>query len=74
MNDIVNAHLPGVGLNHIPTPPSQIRAVADHVYFLLDKNSPLWPEFSTANAIGLHFSGDWPELQLDLWAILGDRR
>jgi type VI secretion system protein ImpJ len=74
MNDIVHAHLPGVGLNHIPTPPPQIRAVADHVYFLLDKNSPLWPEFSTANAIGLHFSGDWPELQLDLWAILGDRR
>jgi type VI secretion system protein ImpJ len=74
MNDIVHAHLPGVGLNHVPTPPPQIRAVADHVYFLLDKNSPLWPEFSTANAIGLHFSGDWPELQLDLWAILGDRR
>lgn len=74
MNEIVHAHLPGVGLNHMPTPPQQIRTVADHVYFLLDKNSPLWPEFSTANAIGLHFSGDWPDLQLDLWAILGERR
>lgn len=74
MNEIVHAHLPGVGLLHIPTPPPQIRTVADHVYFLLDKNSPLWPEFSTASAIGLHFSGDWPELELELWAILGDRR
>lgn len=74
MNEIVHAHLPGVGLQHIPTPPPQIRTVADHVYFLLDKNSPLWPEFSTASAIGLHFSGDWPELELELWAILGDRR
>jgi type VI secretion system protein ImpJ len=74
MNEIVHTHLPGVGLIHIPTPPPQIRAVADHVYFLLDKNSPLWPEFSSASAIGLHFSGDWPALQLDLWAILGERR
>ena len=24
--------------------------------------SALWPEFSTASAIGLHFSDDWPEL------------
>jgi type VI secretion system protein ImpJ len=73
MQEIVNAHLPGVTLIHLPTPPPQIRAMADHVYFLLDRNSPLWPEFSSASAMGMHFSGDWPELELDLWAILGDR-
>ena len=74
MNEIVHAHLPGVGLIHLPTPPPQIRALADHVYFSLDRMSPLWPEFSTASSIGMHFSGDWPELQLELWAVLGDRR
>ncbi len=74
MNEIVHSHLPGVGLVHLPTPPPQIRAMADHVYFLLDRNSSLWSEFSTASAIGMHFSGDWPELNLDLWAVLGDRR
>jgi type VI secretion system protein ImpJ len=74
MNEIVHAHLPGVGLVHLPTPPPQIRAMADHVYFLFDRNSPLWPEFSTASAIGMHFAGDWPELELELWAVLGDRR
>jgi type VI secretion system protein ImpJ len=73
MNEIVHAHLPGVQLIHLPTPPPQIRAMADHVYFLLDRTSPLWPEFSTASAMGMHFSGDWPELELELWAILGDR-
>jgi type VI secretion system protein ImpJ len=73
MNDIVHAHLPGVGLVHLPTPPPQIRAIADHVYFLLDRNSPLWPEFSSAAAIGMHFSDDWPDLNLELWAVLGDR-
>jgi type VI secretion system protein ImpJ len=74
MKDLVQANLPGIALIHLPTPPRQIRAISDHVYFFLDKNSPLWPEFSTAQSMGLHFSGDWPGLQLDLWAIMEDRR
>jgi type VI secretion system protein ImpJ len=74
MNEIVLAHLPGVPLVHLPTPPPQIRAITDHVYFYFDRKSPLWPEFSTAGAIGMHFSGDWPELELELWAVLEDRR
>lgn len=74
MNEIVHAHLPGVGLVHMPTPPPQIRAITDHVYFLLDRQSPLWPEFSVASSIGMHFAGDWPELELELWAVLEGRR
>jgi type VI secretion system protein ImpJ len=74
MNEIVHAHLPGVPLIHLPTPPPQIRAITDHVYFYMDRKSPLWPEFSTATSIGMHFSGDWPELQLELWAVMEDRR
>jgi type VI secretion system protein ImpJ len=74
MNEIVHAHLPGVPLIHLPTPPPQIRAITDHVYFFFDRQSPLWPEFSVASSIGMHFSGDWPDLQLELWAVLEDRR
>jgi type VI secretion system protein ImpJ len=74
MNEIVHAHLPGVPLIHIPTPPPQIRAISDHVYFLLDRQSPLWPEFSVASSLGMHFSGDWPGLELELWAVLEGRR
>lgn len=74
MDDIVRKHLPGIELIHMPTPPRQIRTISDHVYFRLDNRSPLWPEFSTASSIGLHFAGDWPDLQLDLWAIMEDRR
>jgi type VI secretion system protein ImpJ len=69
MNDIVHAHLPGIALIHVPTPPAQIRAISSHVYFVLDRMSPLWPEFSTASGIGMHFSGDWPGLELNLWAV-----
>lgn len=72
MNDIVHAHLPGIALIHVPTPPAQIRAVSSHVYFILDRMSPLWPEFSTASGIGMHFSGDWPGLELNLWVVKED--
>jgi type VI secretion system protein ImpJ len=69
MNAIVNNNLPGLDLVHTPTPPRQIRAVTSHVYFYIDKNNPMWREFSTAPAIGMHFAGSWPELKLELWAI-----
>ncbi|MBK8456221.1 MAG: type VI secretion system baseplate subunit TssK [Phyllobacteriaceae bacterium] len=72
MKDIVNTHLPGIEVVHMPTPPRQIRAISDHVYFQLDKNSQLWPEFSVASSIGMHFAGNWPDLQLDLWAIMDE--
>lgn len=74
MNEIVHAHLPGINLVHLPTPPPQIRALTDHVYFYLDRTSPLWPDFSTASSIGMHFSGDWPDLELELWAVLEGKR
>jgi type VI secretion system protein ImpJ len=74
MIDITSQHLPGIDLVHMPTPPRQIRSITEHVYFRLDKSSPLWPEFSNALGVGLHFSGEWPSLQLDLWVIMEDRR
>ena len=74
MNEIVQTSLPGIAMVHMPTPPRQIRALSDHVYFYLDKNNNLWPEFSNASSIGLHLSADWPELELDLWAIQEDQR
>jgi type VI secretion system protein ImpJ len=74
MNEIVHANLPGVPLVHLPTPPPYIRAIADHVYFYLDRKSPLWPEFSVASTLAMHFAGDWPELEMELWAIMENRQ
>lgn len=74
MQEIVHAHLPGVPLVHLPTPPRQIRALTDHVYFRLDKQTPLWAEFSQAPAVGMHFSGDWPDLKMEFWAVREDTK
>jgi len=69
MNAIVNNNLPGLELRHMPTPPRQIRAVTNHVYFHIDRNNRMWREFSSAPAIGMHFAGSWPDLKLELWAV-----
>ena len=72
MQEIVHAQLPGIPLIYTATPPRQIRALSENVYFRLDKNTPLWAEFSQAPAVGLHFSGDWPDLKIEFWAIRED--
>jgi type VI secretion system protein ImpJ len=69
MKQIINNNLPGLGLVHLPNPPRQIRVVSTNVYFLLDKSTEFWREFSSAPAIGMHFAGNWPDLKLELWAI-----
>lgn len=69
MKQIVSNNLPGIGLVHLPNPPRQIRVVSTSVYFLLDKSSDLWREFSTAPAIGMHFAGNWPDMKLECWAV-----
>jgi type VI secretion system protein ImpJ len=69
MSEIVKNNLPGITLVHLPNPPRQIRVVSTNVYFLLEKKTAMWQEFSSAPAIGMHFAGDWPELKLELWAI-----
>ncbi len=73
MRQIVYSNLPGIPLIHMPVPPAQIRALTDRVYFRLDKTTPLWREFSQDSAIGLQFSGNWPDLQLEFYAIREDR-
>lgn len=72
MREIIVNNMPGIPLVHTPNPPSQIRVVAGHVYFLVDKMSPLWRDFSTAPAIGMQIAGAWPGLELELWAIPED--
>lgn len=69
MKQIITNNLPGIGIVHLPNPPRQIRVVSTNVYFVLDKSTELWREFSTAPAVGMHFAGNWPDLKLELWAI-----
>jgi type VI secretion system ImpJ/VasE family protein len=69
MRNIVDSALPGVPLRHTPTPPPQLRVLPGYVYFELDRGVPDWRDFATANALGLHVAGEWPQLKLELWCV-----
>ncbi|SMG64559.1 protein containing DUF876, bacterial [methanotrophic bacterial endosymbiont of Bathymodiolus sp.] len=51
--------------------PRQIPFHKGMVYFELDKNHALWKELQESGTIAMHFSGDYPELELEFWAIRG---
>ena len=45
--------------------------VKGKTYFELEKNNKLWKELEQTGSLALHISGDYPELELELWAIRG---
>lgn len=70
MREIVSSALQaGVRIVPTPVPPPQLRAMPGFHYFELDRSSPDWPELTKAPAIGLHVSGEWPDLELELWWV-----
>lgn len=69
IREIIVNNMPGIPVIHTPNPPPQIRHVANHVYFSVDKNTPLWRDFSVTPAIGMQIAGAWPGLTLEMWAI-----
>lgn len=71
IRNVVSVQVPGVQLIQLSTAPRQIPYHANYVYFTLDKNSPAWAEIVRHNGIALHVSGNFPELDLQLWAIRG---
>ena len=69
--ELVNNNLPGIGLVPMPTAPRQIPYIGSHVYFELDRSSPLWGQISGSGGLAIHVAGQYPDLRMDLWAIRG---
>ncbi len=69
IRDLVNLQLPGITLQSLPVAPRQLPYHAGHFYFELDRNGELWRQFQTTGNLALHIAGDFPGLELELWAI-----
>lgn len=69
LRDLVEAQSRGVELAPMTTVPNSIPMVADHVYFELRQNNPLWREIATGGVIALHVAGNVPELGMQLWTL-----
>ena len=69
IRDLVNSHLPGVTLRTLPVAPREIPYHAGYSYFELDTSHDLWRQLNNSGGLALHVSGEFPELQLEFWAI-----
>jgi type VI secretion system protein ImpJ len=71
IRDLVNVAIPGIAVRPLPVAPRQIPFYAGASYFELDRNSPHWQQMQASGGFAIHLSGDFPNLQLELWAIRG---
>jgi len=69
IRNLVNAALPGINLRPLPVAPRQIPYHTGVVYFELDRTSPLWKQMESSGGVALHLAGDFPELEMEFWAI-----
>ncbi|MDD5630729.1 MAG: type VI secretion system baseplate subunit TssK [Methylococcales bacterium] len=71
LRDLVMSQVPGIKLNALAVAPRQIPFHKGKTYFELDKNHSLWKDLEKSGTIAMHFSGDYPGLELEFWAIRG---
>ncbi len=69
IRDLVNLQLPGVVLLPLPVAPRQLPFHAGFFYFEMERGSDLWRQFEKTGNLALHIAGDFPGLELELWAI-----
>jgi len=69
IRDLVNNQLTGVKLTSLPVAPRQVPFHSGYHYFQLEKSSVHWDKLRISAGIALHFSGNYPGLALELWAI-----
>ena len=69
IRQLVNSALPGIALTALPVAPRQIPYNSGMTYFEVDGSSPYWGKMTTSGGIAVHVSGEYPGLNLELWAI-----
>jgi type VI secretion system protein ImpJ len=70
LRDLVNLQLPGVGLRPLPVAPRQIPFHAGFTYFELEtRGNEMWKQLETSGGLAMHIAGDFPGLELELWAV-----
>ncbi len=69
LSELVSLQLPGIPLTPLPVAPRHLPFHAGFSYFELDRHHPTWQSLSGASGFGFHIAGDFPELELQFWAI-----
>ncbi|MEJ2043847.1 MAG: type VI secretion system baseplate subunit TssK [Reinekea sp.] len=69
IRELIALQLPGVPISPLPVAPRQLPFHAGYTYYQLDKSSAAWAMLTSASGFAFHISGDFPDLDLQFWAI-----
>ena len=69
IKDLVNLQLPGVVMRSLPVAPRQLPFHAGSHYFEIERQGDLWKQIERSGNLALHVAGDFPGLELELWAV-----
>ena len=69
IKELVANHLPGIKVHALATAPRELPYHAGFSYFEIDKSSELWRDLEESSGLAIHLAGDFPDLQMECWAI-----
>lgn len=69
IRDLVAYHLPGIKVHALSVAPRELPYHNGYIYFELDKNTDMWEMFDTTSGMAFHLAGEFPNLDLEFWAI-----
>lgn len=72
LTELVRLQLPGIPLIPVPVAPRHLPFHAGFSYFELDRHHPVWNCLKGSSGFGFHVAGDFPDLELQFWAIRGE--
>jgi type VI secretion system protein ImpJ len=69
IKEMVNRHLPGITPHALGMAPPRLPFFVGFTYFELDTHNEFWKALEATRTMALHFAGDFPGLQLEMWAL-----
>lgn len=67
---LVEHALPGLRLQHVPTPPSALAPRITNQYFSINRNGPCWDHMVETRRAGVYVPGEIPNPELELLVLL----
>lgn len=71
IRELVNVALPGIRVTPLQVAPRQLPYKGGTTYFELDRSSSFWKGLSTSGGFAIFLAGEFPGLDMELWAIRG---
>ncbi|MNG07430.1 hypothetical protein D3C84_907300 [compost metagenome] len=73
LGQLVSLQLPGIPLIALPVAPRHLPFHAGFSYFELDRHDPAWQSLNSGSGFGFHIAGEFPDLELQFWAIRSEK-